>query len=392
MNKFNFDIVIVGGGPVGMTCALCLAKKGFSIALIDQISYKNILNANYDGRSFAYAYGSKLILEKYGLWNDLSSYAEPILDIFVSSVSNNQGIHYTYNDFSHPLGYNIETRYFRRNVYQHLKQQKNVQVFDASSIESISKNNYDINIYLKDGRHINSKLLVAADGKNSFIRKTFGIKHKEFSYHQKAITYVISHDKPHNNCAYEYFLKSGPVAVLPMTGNCSAIIWSLNNKKADVFFNINNKSLAIETYRNFGDILGNIKIVSTKSIFPLSVTVVKNYISERLVLIGDSAHSIHPVAGQGFNLGLRDIETLTNVLLKHKNLGSDLGSLTVLKEYEKSRRSDILSMTVMCDMLIRLFSNDYSLIRYLGQKGMQSINKFPVIKKVLNSQAMGLKK
>ncbi len=386
----SVDITVIGGGPVGMVCALLLCKQGFSVVLIDKASCKDIVTANYDGRSFAYAYGSKLILEKYGIWDELSLYAEPILDICVSATSQTKGLHYSSAELTHPLGYNIETRYFRKIVYQQLMQEENFTLLDESSIVSIDNNDYGVQIMVNNNQQIRASLLLAADGKESFVRGVCAIPAKNFSYRQKAITYVISHEKSHNNCAYEYFLKTGPMAVLPMQNKHSAIIWSLNNTQADIIGRLSNDELIAETSRHFGSVLGSMHIASEIGVFPLSMTAVRNYVSRRMILIGDSAHSIHPVAGQGFNLGLRDINTLIDMLSEQQKLGCDIGSGAMLKQYEKARRLDVISMTGMCDLLIRLFSNDYSVMRKVGQKGLELINSAKPIKNFLNHKAMGL--
>ncbi|NCP61602.1 MAG: UbiH/UbiF/VisC/COQ6 family ubiquinone biosynthesis hydroxylase [Alphaproteobacteria bacterium] len=393
----HFDILIIGGGPVGMTAALLMCQQGFKAALFDRLDYKDVLSANYDGRTFAYAYGSKLVLEKAGIWKDLESHAQEIQDIFVTSEGPGEGLHYAAAEIAdHPMGFNIETRHFRATVYEALQKQENFHLFAPCDIDEITFHQSHVKVQIsgKDSP-FTAPLALAADGKNSFIREQVGLKSKTIPYNQKALVFVIDHEKSHNNCAYEHFLKTGPVALLPMKDEfCRrtrcGVIWSLHSDRADDYYALSNSDLETELSRHFSEILGPLSVNGRRWLFPLDVTVVKNYVAPRLVLIGDSAHAIHPVAGQGFNLGLRDVSTLATHLNKAKDLGLDLGSLTLLKDYEKKRRKDILSMTAMCDGLVRLFSNDNKSLGHLRRMGLDLTDKLPMLKKTLTRHAMGL--
>ncbi len=388
----TFDVLIIGGGPVGMMAALLMCQRGFKTALFDRLDYQDILNANYDGRTFAYAYGSKLILEKAGIWAALEKNAQDIQDIFVTSEGPGEGLHYASKEIAdHPMGFNIETRHFRSVVYKALQNQKNFHLFAPCDIDEVTFHQSHVEVQLKgEDQAFTAPLALAADGKNSFIRQQVGLKSKCLPYDQKALVFVIDHEKHHKNCAYEHFLKTGPVAILPMQGNRCGVIWSLNSDRADHYYALNNEDLGAELSLYFSEILGPLKIAGERWLFPLDVTIVKNYVAPRLVLIGDSAHAIHPVAGQGFNLGLRDVSDLSEHLSQAKGLGLDLGSLALLKDYEKKRRKDVLSMTGMCDGLVRLFSNDNKSLGHLRRMGLDLTNKLPALKKTLTRHAMGL--
>ena len=392
--KHAFDVLIIGGGPVGMTAALLLCQRGFKTALLDRLDYQDVLASNYDGRTFAYAYGSKLILEKAGLWEALEPVAEPIQDIVVTSEGPGDGLHYASRDVAdHPMGFNIETRHFRAVVYKALKAHDNFHLFAPCEIEKVAFETSHVDIRIKEKEQtlvLTAPLALAADGKNSFVRQQVGIKSKQVPYHQKALVLVMDHEKSHQNCAYEHFLKTGPIAVLPMKGNRSGLIWSLKTDRADYYHALADEDLAREIEQHFSTLLGPLKITGQRWVFPLDVTVVKKYVAPRLALIGDAAHAIHPVAGQGFNLGLRDCAVLSDHLQEAKNLGLDIGSLTLLEAYEKKRRSDVLSMTGMCDGLVRLFSNDNKTLGHLRRAGMAITNKLPGLKKKLTRHAMGL--
>lgn len=390
--KHTFDIIIIGGGPVGMTAALFMCQRGFHTALIDRLDYGTVLNADYDGRTFAYAYGSKLILEAADLWKDLAANAQPIQDIFVTAEGPGEGLHYGASDVAdHPMGFNIETRHYRSVVFKALQNHKNFHLFAPSEIESVDFHPSHVAVKLAGNEQaLTAPLSLAADGKNSSIRAQVGIKSRQKPYDQKALVLVMDHENSHNNCAYEHFLKTGPIAILPMQGNGSGLIWSLSTDRADHYYSLSNEDLAAEIGQHFSKILGQITLTDQRWLFPLDVTVVKNYVAPRLALIGDSAHAIHPVAGQGFNLGLRDVADLADHLSQARALGLDIGSLTLLKDYEKKRRIDVLTMTGMCDGLVRLFSNDNKTLGHIRRLGLDITNKLPAFKKVLTKRAMGL--
>lgn len=393
----RFDVLVIGGGPVGMMAALLMCQRGFKTALFDRLDYQDVLNANYDGRTFAYAYGSKLILEEAGIWKDLEKHAQDIQDIFVTSEGPGEGLHYAATEIAdHPMGFNIETRHFRATVYEALQKQEDFHLFAPCDIDKITFHQGHVEVQLTgEETSFTAPLALAADGKNSFIREQVGLKSKSISYHQKALVFVIDHEKSHESSAYEHFLKTGPVALLPMQGtsqqhNRCGVIWSLTTDRADHYYALRDQDLGTELSRHFSEILGPLTVTGKRWLFPLDVTVVKNYVAPRLVLIGDSAHTIHPVAGQGFNLGLRDVSHLANHLNTAKSLGLDLGSLTLLQDYEKKRRKDVLSMTAMCDGLVRLFSNNNKSLGHLRRLGLDMTNKLPTLKKSLTRHAMGL--
>lgn len=386
------DILIVGGGPVGMMMALLLLQRNFAVTMVDRLDYGTVLAADYDGRTFAYAYGSKEILENAGLWKTLEPHATPIMDIMVTGEGPGQGLHYAAHEVGdHPMGYNIETRHFRSTVFQSLQSFANFSLLAPHEIQDIAFDANQASVLLKgSSTRLTAPLMVAADGKNSMVRSHVGIPSKRASYDQKALVFVIDHEKSHQNCAYEHFLKTGPLAILPMEGHRSGVIWSLSSDRADHFHALSDTDLAQEVASHFIPILGAINVVGERWLFPLDVSVVKKYVAPRCVLIGDAAHAIHPVAGQGFNLGLRDALVLADHLSNVRSLGLDLGSLSHLETYEKSRRGDVFSMTAMCDGLVRLFSNDGKTLGHLRRAGLDITNAIPPLKRFLTRRAMGL--
>ncbi len=412
----DHDVIIIGGGPVGLLTAYMLTRKQFRVALIDRLDYQDVLDANFDGRTFAYAYGSRKILEDVGLWDNLETHATPIKDIYVTADHKNflpeSGLHYeakritvdgfqnhnqsNQNGLENAMGYNIETRHFRRHVFAALENNPLFTLFAPQTIESTSFHEFQSTVTLTDGTTLQAPLTIGCDGKNSALRKNVGITTKTMDYQQKALVGLIRHSHSHNNTAYEHFLKSGPLAILPMQDDSqgrhqSGFIWSLKSDRADHFYNLDDAALNSELHSYFGKILGEISIFGNRWLFPLDAKIVANYVADRLVLVGDSAHAIHPVAGQGFNLGIRDAYALTNHLVERRNLGLDYGTKTSLKTYEALRRTDVLSMTSMCHGLVRLFSNDIRSLDHLRKAGLRLTNSVPALKDQLTKHAMGLK-
>jgi Ubiquinone biosynthesis hydroxylase, UbiH/UbiF/VisC/COQ6 family len=391
----TFDIIIVGGGPVGMTAAYMMAEQGFQVALVDRLDYSDVLAATYDGRTFAYAYGSKLILEELGLWNSLAPHAVAIQDIIVTGENPDDSLHYQAEEVAdHPMGFNIETRHYRKTLFAALSTHPNFSLFAPATLTELTFSPTKVECLVQDSQGqplaLQAPLCIAADGKNSAIRAQLKIQDKQIAYQQKALVFVIEHQHPHHHCAHEYFLPSGPLAILPMAGHKSGVIWSLTQDRADHYYALSEPMLAQELANHFAPILGKITITGQRWLFPLEVIVVKNYVAPRCVLVGDAAHNIHPVAGQGFNLGLRDAYFLSQHLAKAQHLGLDIGSLALLQNYEKSRRLDVLSMTGMCHGLIRLFSNDNRTLSYLRGAGLKMVNRLSPLKKQLTRHAMGL--
>ena len=424
--KQKFDVIVFGGGPVGLLAAYMLTGKNFHVALIDRLDYEDVLTPDFDGRTFAYAHGSQKILDEIGLWDDLSPHATPIHDIYVTAdykeFCPTKGLHYDaskiefFSEFEHAqnaekpsenftsnkssMGYNIETRYFRKFIFSHLQKSSQFTLFAPKQLSNISFDSSKSVIDLNSGESLEAPLIIGCDGKNSFLREKAGIAAKKISYNQKALVGLIRHKKPHNNCAYEHFLPCGPLALLPMQDDTSknhpsgshrcGFIWSLSTDRADHFHSLSDQNLSPEIETYFKDIIGPISVYGNRWLFPLEATLVKSYVNPRLVLVGDAAHSIHPVAGQGFNLGIRDVYALTSHLSQQRDLGLDYGTITNLMPYQKSRRLDVLSMTSMCHGLVRLFSNESRSLDHMRKIGLSLTNGIPSLKTRLTKHAMGI--
>ncbi|MBX7146427.1 MAG: FAD-dependent monooxygenase [Alphaproteobacteria bacterium] len=399
MSKLETNIVIIGGGLIGMTLALGLAKLGLNICLFDQQSLNQTLDQDYDGRCSTIAYGSKLILDHFGIWTSLEPFAQPIVDIRVSDGHINgktsSYLHYALQDLdpsSVPaLGYVIDNQILRHNLWVLIQQYANISCFSpAKPIIAGREENF---VLLDWDQKIKTKLVIAADGKKSSTRDAAGIKIYEYFYSQSAIVTTIEHIYPHHGIAFEHFMPAGPFAVLPLLPknqkNYSSIVWSDQRIKAEEMMKLNpeNFSRAIEQRFPW---LGSIKAYGKRWIYPLSFLKAEQYIDHRLVVIGDAAHSIHPIAGQGLNLGLRDIECLVKTIDEALKLGLDYGDINILSHYQKLRRQDVMLLSLMTDGLNKLFSTNNPLIRYARDIGLTLVHHNKPVKKLLMKHAMGL--
>jgi 2-octaprenyl-6-methoxyphenol hydroxylase len=389
--KQKTDLLIVGAGPIGLCMALELAKSMINITVIDQCEPQTFLKAGYDGRTTAIAYGSLSSFEDIGIWKTLLPQAEPIHDIYVTTEKQHGFVHYRSQDVGdHPFGYIVENRQLRQQLFSVLSTYKNVSIYAPSTLETIQFDDHMVQAHLSDEIHLQAPLCIAADGKKSALRAYANISATELSYDQTALVFAIKHSRPHRGRAFEHFLSTGPLAFLPMAGQKSSVVWSLKNDLASRFQNLTASEFADEVQMRFGDALGVLTLEGKIWSYPLSAMVTHNYIGKRLALIGDAAHTIHPVAGQGFNLGLRDVKTLSSLLTETLKLGLDIGSAQILKQYQRQRRLDTHTMTAMTDSLVRLFSNDIQTLSRLNGLGLSITNKLPLIKRLLTRHAMGL--
>ena len=384
------NIAVIGGGLVGSITAIGLASAGVATTLIDRDDLSLITNAEYDGRTLALSYGSRLILEQWNLWQALQHYVQPIEEIRVTNGDGKGYIHYDgQQTAAHPMGYIIEIRHFRQILLDRLNTLTSCTLKAPCTVKSLQPDVGKIIIEL-DGSALETQLVIGADGRHSMVRKSIGIQPVQWSYDQTAIVCVVKHAQPHYDCAFELFQPTGPLALLPMTEQRSSLIWTLPTAIASTFIQLCDDEFNDELQRRFGDSLGTLCVEGRRWSYVLEGAYCRNWFKGRAVLVGDACHAIHPVAGQGFNLGLRDADVLVNKIIQANHRGQDIGAPSLLASYQRQRRFDSLSMTIMTDGLVRLFSNHSSTLKMARGIGMHIINKLTPIKKILTRQAMGL--
>lgn len=389
--SISADAVIIGGGLVGGTQACALAAAGMQVVVIDRSEPAEILSAGFDGRASAIAQASHRLLDRLGLWEFDESETAPILDIRVSDGGSPLFLHYDHADIGNqPLGYMIENRFLRRALYRKMAAADDITLLSPCQVEATETDGILTRVTLSDGSIISAPILIGADGRTSMVREAAGIGLIEWSYRQSGIVCTVEHARPHNNVANEHFLPAGPFAILPLPGNRSSIVWTERSELAPSLIKLPEAEFTQELATRFGDFLGPVSIVGPRWSYPLSLQYAERTVAARMALVGDSAHALHPIAGQGFNMGLRDVAALTDVLVDAYRLGLDIGTSPVLEKYQRWRRFDNLLMAGLTDGLNRLFSNDIAPIRTARDIGLGLVNKAGPLKKFFMQHAMGL--
>lgn len=385
-----FDVILVGSGLVGGAFACALAQKGLRLALVDAASPKQ--TSLPDPRTSALSYGSYKILEDLGIWEQLPSPAQPIYHIRVSQHNSYQVLHYKSEDVDgRPLGFMLKNTDLRQGVAQKVTTHALIQWFAPDTVQDIAVFPQQAHVTLTSGDVLKAPLVVAADGARSPLRQKLGIQETQKSYQQKALVFNIAHTAPHHDTAFEHFLPSGPLALLPFPNNESAVVWSDKTERIEALMALEEKQLLEAFQVRFGYGLGRLKLISPLCAYPLQVILPHKSIHNRVAFIGDAAHVIHPVSAQGLNLGLRDSQTLAHLILENAHLGLDWGSTTLLETYERARRFDVLSTMGLTHGLIRFFGLNHPLFTNLRGISLKMTDRFWPLKKRLLAHVMGIK-
>ncbi|WP_085797041.1 FAD-dependent monooxygenase [Falsiruegeria litorea] len=390
------DIVIVGGGLNGPALALALTATGHSVTVIDALPVKTRKNAAFDGRSYALALASQRLLQAIGVWEAVEDHAQPMLEIKVTDGHAGAGPSPFFMHFDHaeleegPMGYMVEDRHLRRAFMNAMAADPMITQINGKSVVAQQALQAGVSVTLDDGAEVTGKLLVGCDGRKSGTATRAGIKRTGWDYGQTALVCAIEHELPHNGVAHQFFMPHGPLAILPLTGNRSSIVWS---EKTDMAHRINamEPDDYVQVLRpRFGDFLGQIKLAGDRFTYPLNLTVANSFVGDRVVLVGDAAHGMHPIAGQGLNAGLRDVAALAEVLTLAGRRGEDLASQLVLERYQQWRRFDTATLALATDTFNRLFSNDNPLLRLGRDIGMGIVGSLPGLKRGFVREAAGL--
>jgi len=398
-NAFSFDIVIVGGGLAGGLAAVTLAQEGFACALVDAQNPAAMRSDTFDGRTTAISYASARLFRRTDLWTACENRAEPIHDILVTD-GRAEGrfrdghvspfnLHFDSRELDDetPLGWIVENVALRNAIYDAIETSEKITLFAPAHRTSVSLGKANAVIPLQDGRELVAPLIIAADGKGSTLRGEAGIKVNRWAYKQTGIVATVAHEEPHKGVAQEFFLPGGPFAILPMKENRSSLVWTEDAQAAPAYLNLDDEHFTDEINRRFGPYLGDVTLAGPRFSYPLSFHLSQSFVAPRLALIGDAARAIHPIAGQGFNLGVKDIAALADVLTEARDVGLDIGSLSTLDNYQCWRRFDSTALALGTDALNRLFSNDIAPIRLARSLGMGAVNRIDPLRKIFMRQA-----
>ncbi|MEX0349298.1 MAG: UbiH/UbiF/VisC/COQ6 family ubiquinone biosynthesis hydroxylase [Paracoccaceae bacterium] len=390
------DILIVGGGLNGPVLALALAQAGHKVAVIDALPELARAQDGFDGRGYALALASQRLLAAIGAWDHLIEHAQPMLEIKVTDGHAGNGPSPFFLHFDHaeieegPMGYMVEDRHLRPALLAAMAATDGITVINERRVVAQIAGQTEVVVELDDGAELRGNLLVGCDGRASGTAERAGIKRTGWDYGQTALVCAIEHDLPHNGIAHQFFMPPGPLAILPLTGNRSSIVWS---ERSDLALRIND--LPEEDYLHvlrprFGDFLGDIRLRGGRFTYPLNLTIANAFIAERVALVGDAAHGMHPIAGQGLNAGLRDIGALAQVLTEARRRGEDIGFAPVLERYQQWRRFDTATLAMATDAFNRLFSNDNPALRLARDIGMGLVGSVPSLRRGFMREAAGL--
>ena len=393
-NRDRVDAVIAGGGMVGMTLALALAQGGLRVVIADPVLPETMEDERFDGRVSALAFASVRMFKVLGLWDMLAKDAQPIDDIVVSegrmgAKPSPFSLHFDHHEIGEKLGYILENRHIRQALFKAAAREKNIALASGVSIERIAIEPTRAIATLSDGREIAAALVIACEGRESALRDAQGIGAVGWDYAQTGIVTTVAHEEPHRGVAYEHFMPTGPFAILPMTGNRSSLVWTEETSIARNLLARPEDAFGAEIARRFGAHLGAVKPVGPRWSYPLKLHLARAYVKNRFALAGDAAHTIHPLAGQGLNLGLKDVAALAETVLDAARLGLDFGQAEVLARYERWRRFDSFVLAVATDSLNRLFSNDFGPLRWARDVGMGVVDQIAPLRRFFMREAGG---
>jgi len=394
--KADTDILIAGGGLNGAALALAAAQAGLTVTIVDPTSENVMKGADFDGRGYALSLGSQRLLQALGIWKEIDSDTQPILEIKVSDGRLAEGPSPFVLEFDHaeiedgPMGFMAEDRYLRRALLNGIAETPGITSLFGQSVTDHQVLPGAIRVTLSSGKTVTAAALIGSDGRKSGVAERAGIKRSGWDYDQTALVCAIEHQLPHHGIAHQYFLPPGPLAILPLPANRSSIVWTETRAEAARISTLDDAGYLQELRPRFGDFLGPIRLAGHRFSYDLNLSLANTFLAERIALIGDAAHGLHPIAGQGLNAGLKDVATLAEVLVTAKRRGEDIGRADVLERYQQWRRFDTATLAIATDGFNKLFSNDNSLVRLARDFGLGLVNSMPGVRRSFIREAAGL--
>ncbi len=396
MTQQTADILIVGGGLVGQTLALALAAQDFSVIVIERADPQAHLAPAFDGRASAIASSTGRMLRVLGLADLFEREGCAIRAIRVTDGLSPLHLHFDSEEATpaEPLGTMLENRALRTALLERVRAQPNIALVAPAEIVSVVRDSVSARITLADGRLFSAPVIIAADGRRSALREQAGIRIAQWRYDAAAIVTMLSHELPHDHVASELFYPAGPFAQLPMRDladgtHRSALVWTVRAADAAGVMQLGPRALAAEAEKRMGSFLGRIALIAPAASYPLGLHHAERYSSQRLILVGDAAHGIHPIAGQGLNMGLRDVAALAQTLTEASRIGEDLGAPDVAERYERWRRADNAAVAIATDGLARLFAVPGKPAAALRRTGLAVVNHIPPLRRAFMAVARG---
>lgn len=390
------DILIIGGGLNGPALALALAQGGMTVTVVDALAEATRADDGFDGRAYALALASQRLLQAIGIWDGIAALAQPILGIRASDGRVGQGPAPFFLDFANgeleegPMGFMLEDRHLRHAFFAAMAADPRITQVSGETVVAQAVTPGGITVTLASGRSLSARLLVGCDGRTSGTASRAGITRTGWGYGQTALVCAIGHEKPHNGLAQQFFTPAGPLAILPLPGNRSAIVWSEREDTARAIQALDDDGYLAALRERVGDYLGVLSLAGKRFTYPLNLTLANSFVADRVALVGDAAHGVHPIAGQGLNLGLRDVGALAEVVIEARRRGEDIGALDVLDRYQRWRRFDSTALALGMDTVNRLFSNDNPILRAGRDLGLGLVNAMPGLRRRFIRQAAGL--
>jgi len=394
--EHDADILIVGGGLNGPALALALARGGLKVAVVDARPASARADAGFDGRAYALALASVRVMQALDVWPALRDSAQPILGIRASQGHAGQGASPLMLGFDAAeieegvMGQMVEDRHLYAAFLAAVNEEPRIALHSGATVIDQRAQAAGMQVSLADGRELRARVLVGCDGRDSAVARRAGIKRWGWEYGQTALVCAIEHDLPHAGIAHQFFMPPGPLAILPLPGNRSSIVWSERSDTAAAV-NALDDAQYLEVLRpRFGSFLGEISLAGARFAYPLRLTVAEAFVGPRLALVGDAAHGVHPIAGQGLNLGLRDVAALAEVLIEAARRGEDIAAPDVLERYQEWRRFDVVRLALGMDAVNTLFSNGNPLLEAARGLGLGAVNALPALRRHFIREAAGL--